>query len=891
MSFATYAKDGLTVTVTVTDQDSGKPTEGAVIQIKPYGLWGISNDKGVVRISGVPSGKCEIEASMMGYTTKSITANLSKDRELSISIQETTLAIDDVVVVAVGNKAGEATTSTIGRQAIDHLQATSLQDIMQLLPGNIVTTNPSLTSSTPFTNRTADKYDGNNSFGASVIVDGVPISTNANMNVKGGVLSDANSGVDMRSIGTDDIENVQVVRGIASAEYGDMSSGAMMITSKVGVSDLKLRAKIFPGVTQLYAGKGFKLGKGGTLNVNADYATGKYDPRYRSEIYRRTNANVIHSVTLGGHSTFTTKLSTANVNAWYGPDPAEIVQDVYDQTKENGFTLTHGGKFSTDCLFARNLKYDLSVSYKVSDSYSRHLNSGDVPLMDQKTEGVAEAILLPKQYYGCGGTIGKPLNVFAKVSDSFNLNTKDGLFRNRFNLGAEYRIDGNYGIGFYNDDNLLPLSTTGYRDRAFYEIPFMHQVVAYAEDNIDLHLSSTNDYPVIKAQVGLRWNEIQPGQDRQMSSLSPRVNLNFEPARWVSLRAGYGLSEKNPSLLMLYPDVSYYDIKNVDCHKGGKYLGVYTTTILDHTPRTLRPMRNEKIELGVDFRTGIGQTFSIIAYQENVSNGFASTNNEWTSIVFPHWAASDVVEKDGVLTYDKNNPASIDTTLVQVTRTANQEIKVSRGIEYDFNLGKIKTTGTSFYLRGAYGETQTYTSNDSYYRPKGDSSPYPKVYFVYPCTGQKSVSRQFNSSLMVVQSIPRLNFVVSATLQASLYEYSMRFNDITVPIGYINIEEGTEIKPVTEQMLANAENIYVKGYRLSDNIYEKSVYSGAEETWPSLWSANLRVTKDVAKFLGLSFYVNNLLFHQPWQTSSVSSTKVERNSNYFSFGFEIQFKL
>ena len=34
-----------------------------------------------------------------------------------------------------------------------------------------------------------------------------------------------NSGVDMRSVSTDDIESVEVVRGIPSVEYGDLTSG------------------------------------------------------------------------------------------------------------------------------------------------------------------------------------------------------------------------------------------------------------------------------------------------------------------------------------------------------------------------------------------------------------------------------------------------------------------------------------------------------------------------------------------------------------------------------------------------------------------------------------------------------------------------------------------
>ncbi len=71
----------------------------------------------------------------------------------------------------------------------------------------------------------------------------VPISTDANMQYS--PLSDTqsstssstlennrnitNRGVDMRSISTDDIESVEVVRGIPSVEYGNLTSGLVKI--------------------------------------------------------------------------------------------------------------------------------------------------------------------------------------------------------------------------------------------------------------------------------------------------------------------------------------------------------------------------------------------------------------------------------------------------------------------------------------------------------------------------------------------------------------------------------------------------------------------------------------------------------------------------------------
>lgn len=48
-----------------------------------------------------------------------------------------------VTVVAENTNAQQSTASKVSRNAIDHIQATSLQDIMSLLPGGI-SSNPGL---------------------------------------------------------------------------------------------------------------------------------------------------------------------------------------------------------------------------------------------------------------------------------------------------------------------------------------------------------------------------------------------------------------------------------------------------------------------------------------------------------------------------------------------------------------------------------------------------------------------------------------------------------------------------------------------------------------------------------------------------------------------------
>jgi len=895
------APQKVTVPILVKDAGTGKPVPGAFVKVSPSGIWAVSDSKGEASLAGVPVGKSTLTVEILGYVKHSseITVTASIPRQV-ISLVEESLSINEVVVVAQSGAAGESTSSTIGRQALDHLQATSLKDVLQLLPGHVITSNPSLTTSGYFVNRTLDKYDSNNALGTAIVVDGVPVSTNADLNTRGGTYSNAGTGVDLRSIGTDDVEAVEVIRGIASAEYGDLSSGTMLIKSKVGITDLNVKAKIYPGITQFYVGKGVGLGKMGTLNVNVDYADGKSDPRYTTDTYHRTLASLIHSVTLDGKYTFTTKASFTGVKDWSGADPDEVLKDVWSWTKDRGVTLSHSGKFNLDHALVRNLKYDISASYRKTTSYTRSYVSGNRPLTNATKDGTYEATMLPVSYYGCGGTDGRPLNLFAKLSDSFFWNSFDQHLTQRFLLGAEFRSDGNLGEGYTNDNPMLPLQASYARQRSFKDIPFLNQLSAYAEDNVSIKFSGK--YPVINLQAGLRWTMVQPGMKEQISAISPRLNSSMDVCKWLTLRFGYGISSKTPPLLYMYPDKSYFDYLNINSSNGkGDYLGVYTTKVLDRTPESLTTMSTKKMELGFDVHTTWGQKFSVIAYREIVDDGFGSDNSYWRSMSFSRWTSSDVTDTGSGLAYDPANPSSTTVLLDNTTKPSNTDVHKNYGVELDCNLGKIARTGTSFYLTGSYTMSEYYTSNMVYSTPMGFSGTYSDIYVVYPSGANSSQRRRGTAVLRVVQSIPRLNFVVSGTIQSIFYDYSLSGRYAGAPLGYITPDteltengqvSGVKYTPFTSEEKASPEGVTFGGkYLLSDNILARTAYSENPEIWPPLWDFNLRVTKDITKDFGVSFYVNNLFFSQPWQKSSISSSLTEKNSDLFSFGVEIYLNL
>lgn len=880
-----YGRDSGTYTIKAVILDkTGEPLSGATMQLVQSGLWGISGKDGEVEIRNVPRLPVAYKVSMLGYKDVEGEICLDGKDNVRILMEEESLSMREVVVVAQAGQGGESTTSIIGRQALDHLQATSLKDILQLLPGGVSMKNPSLTSPGQFKVRTLAS-DDNATFGAAIIINGMPVSTNANMNTGLGLssISSGNSGADLRSIATDDIESVEIIRGVASAEYGDVSSGVMIVNKRIGVSDLNMKARIMPGIMQLHAGKGFDIKSAGSLNISADYARGTSDPRFLTDKYNRGILSLAHRKTLLDKTwTLTTNIDLSYTGEWKGADPdePEAMKKFFSSRDAFSLRLSHNGMLKLDKALARTLKYDVALSLSSDRIFNDRLVSvGSGAILDATKDGMYEGTPYPSSYETLSGTKSNPVMYWAKFSDLFYLNV--GNMSNRFNVGTEWKIEGNRGIGQY-DKTLKFKAFAQDRIRRFCNIPYMNQISAYVEDNVVLTFSERR-YPNITGQAGVRWTVVQPWRNERMMALSPRLNIAVNPVRYLSLRLGYGISEKVPSLQDLYPSPDYYDFYNMSVSDGQKSYYLYSTRVFDNKPVSIKTMRGTKYELGFDVRLDNGMSFSVVGYHEKVSRGFGPDNSEWKTLVFDVWNAADVTFTGQKPIYDQQNPSRRDTVLYNLIRPGNPKSRRNRGIEFDFNFGKINATNTSFYLSGAWSETRSSSSNLGYKLPVGEARNYGPVYVVYPESSYSfSENRRFSATLRVVQHIPVIRFIVSASAQCILYEYDHEVSSGTRPLGYIY---GSEYIKFTEDQLDDIEFNF-HGYMLKDQIFDTRI-SNVPVTWPAIWCLDMRVTKEIGDKAGFSFYANNVLFSQPWQSNSVSVSKVERNGGLFSYGLEI----
>jgi hypothetical protein len=213
---------------------------------------------------------------------------------------------------------------------------------------------------------------------------------------------------------------------------------------------------------------------------------------------------------------------------------------------------------------------------------------------------------------------------------------------------------------------------------------------------------------------------------------------------------------------------------------------------------------------------------------------------------------------------------------------------------------------TSFYLSGAYQESKTWSTNlnstslDSKYLPQSykDANTTPfKIVYPNGLDDTYSKYRRFVTTLRTVTHIPELRMVASLTAQVIWHNWNSSFVMDKDPIGWIDTK--CNYHEITPEMLAGylgmdgnyyatppATQEYVGMYQL----LSRTINTETEST-PITWNLQARLTKELGKIGGLSFYVNNALYYEPFlYNNSHSKTRTQHNTG-FSFGAELYFNL
>ena len=565
------------------------PLAYAVVSLPEIGVAAATDLNGQFEIKSIDSGNYRVEITSLGYEPLSQTIEIPSEKAYEFTLEATSFYLKNVVVSAESKKTGASTASKISKSAMDHIQATSLADVMSLLPGAETRTSSEikLQSANTFAVR-----DGS-SFGTAVIMDGAPISNNANMQTMSVALGSSaatsiatpNSGIDMRTITTNNIESVEVIRGIASARYGDISSGAVIVNSKAGRTPLSVQMDINPNVYMASVSHGVGLGaQGGVLNYGVDYTFSQMDLTEGYDTYNRATGRLAYSNYIGKWSTNT------SLNFFYTRDKGEANPDDENDLRNTnqrdlGLRFNTNGAFNFNEGWFKSIKYALSVDYTNKKTYFEDMRTNaDWTYSTSKTDGAilssfpgrdiyltdgtkitnipaedmtGKAWRLPASYLEQYNLYGKELTSYAQISALFSGDL--GPTRHSLTVGADFRSSGNLGKGKVFDPECPPYRSLGenfatQRERAFSDVPFMNHVGLFLEENFAMDILGRR----LDISAGVRYDKVF---DMKKGGIAPRLNLSYEilPEHW-SIRGGYGITFKTPSLGYLYPDNAYFDI-------------------------------------------------------------------------------------------------------------------------------------------------------------------------------------------------------------------------------------------------------------------------------------------------------------------------------------------
>ena len=895
------------VNLSVREKGTQESVMMATVSMKPLEAITVTDVDGKATIHNVPYGNYTIEISYVGFEKFTTTVLVNKNLNLNILLTPTSLALKEVVVTAKQKSSGASTTTLIERQAIDHLQATSLADVMQLIPGMKMGN----TDMTQQSNLQLRSLVNNNTsaFGSSIIVDGVPMDNNANLSANG-FSSTAFTGTDLRQVSADNIDNVEIIRGIPSAEYGDLTSGLVIVHSKAGITPWQVKGKITPEAQNYSIGKGFGLDKAGILNFNFDYAKAWGDPRQKTRSFGRYtfNMNYAYNITRKWHTD--TKLRLLYSRDWSGNDP-DVIDDG-SEAKSTNYTigLTHNGRINLEKLFARTLSYTFGITY----SQAKNKNTGYVtsstglnPIITAMETGYYPVEYLSSSYQATGFTESRPGNIFAKINDSFFFKTSKT--RQSFKIGADYRYNWNSGRGFYNLDETRPYkSNNNGRPRAFSDKPGLHQIAAYAEDQFTWNINKVNH---LRVNAGLRFTALQPFAEVGTTALSPRLNVMFSATKWLDLRAGIGLNSKTPGLEYLYPDKKYDDrvAANYMPQDGGTQLLMYHTQVYNvEKSKDLKNATTTKVEFGIDIKLPGQRKLSILAYQDRTPNGFGPVT-EYTTYLNKFYSAEKglIINGEGeqrTITVDFDKPERKEIIYMTTGKIGNTNTTVNRGIEFDFNLGEIKPIKTSLFFSGAYTETKTWSTDmvsqnvSASFLPASYSKyGYTPFKVVYPSALDYNKYRRFINTLRAVTHIPALRMVASFAAQAIWYDWHHDFVATKDPIGFITPD--LNYHEISSEMLNGYLGMDGQYYatapageatvKISDLTIKSSDSVPVKNT--ITWNLSARLTKELGKIGGLSLYVNNMIFYEPYLKNNITTSLVQRNTNSFSYGVELYFNL
>jgi hypothetical protein len=867
--------------------------QGVVVRVEGRNRWAVSAVNGRFCLEALDPGVLALVAERIGLVGTAVEVELTAGIQVEVELimSERALELPGVVVSAREGprSGGPGSRSTIDRSAVEHLQASSLADVLQLLPGQVAdnpglsTARQSLLRQVPTTTEAARA----NALGTSLVMDGAPISNNANLQTDVTILNSgagslppfssvAGRGVDLRSVSPDEIESVEVIRGIPSARHGDLTTGLILVQTRVGARTPEIRLRANPTLLDL----GVAAGWGDGVQESGWSATGTLtgaqdDPRQTLDNFYRGGIQLAWRSRRGldGRPEATLRFHGWSTLDERRRDPDDTRNQIERSSRDQGFRVSLLGGWNPRPGSSLRLSWTGSASLARQEGrYQSLVGRSITPVTTATTDTTVVGVYGPSEYLNVTTVDGRPVNLYTRVEGEGMIRSRLGVHRPV--VGAEWRMDGNRGEGRQFDLATPPRQNynVGDRPRSFRGIPSLHVLSLYVEDRLAGEVAGRR----MEVGAGFRWDNLDPvglTSGRFGTELQPRVNASVEVVDGVRVRAGAGRAAKAPPLAYLHPGPRYFDLVNLNyfAQDPAERLLILTTRVVKPSNEGARAFTADKWEAGVDLRRG--RISSSLVYFDERTRGAYGWDRELVVIPVDRFGVTDTPEgRPPVITPD---PVRVDTFYSAYdVPSATRDIR-SSGVEFTLELPEWERLRTSLVFNGGWTATRV----DSRARSVDagafffSSSPPARV-GVYRTDG--SEGDRFVTAARFVHRAPDVGLLLSALVQTVWWDRRRATGVDPFPLGFV--DRAGDFNPLTPEAARIPGN--------ADLVRQPSESYLARDNPPPLWLMNLRLSKTLPAGLEMSFFANNVMASRPLYENPRTGGFVQRNPPLF-FGVEL----
>ena len=748
------------------------------------------------------------------------------------------------------------------------------------------------------------------------------------------------AGASTRTISSSNIESIEIVTGIPSVEYGDLSNGVVKVNTRKGKSPFIVEGKLNQHTQQIALNKGFDLGsRSGVLNASFEHARSFSNAASPHTAYQR---NILSLNYMNIFMRETTPLTlniglTGNIGGYNAEADPDNELDDYSKSRDNNLRAHFELNWLLNKKWITNLSLrgSLSTADRKSEDYTHTNSATTLANLHAMEEGYfiatnydsnpnAPIILGPTGYWHVKQfNDSKPINGSLRLKADWT--RRFDKMMSRLMLGAEYTGSRNNGQGSYYDD--LRYAPT-WREYRYDDLPALNNIALYAEEKVSI---PTSKLSTLEITAGLRDDItiINGSEYGTVSSLSPRFNGRYtfwknRRKRVVSelvLHAGWGKSVKLPSFQVLYPSPSYYDIEVFRSPSTAN-----NTTVSAWYTRPSKALYNPDLKWQYTNQTDIGiemnikgTRVSLSAFHHRTYNPYMATT-EYTPFSYYYTPVSAL---EGLTIPTDGRTYTIDPTTGTVTvssadgssavvpnnerrfylsntRYINASPLDRYGLEWIIDFKQFKALNTSLRFDGNYyyykseDETLFASMHNSNTKMTGTGEPYQYIGWYRGTNGTSTaqtsiangaISKTLNLNTTITTHIPKIRLIMALRIESTLYSYRKNLSNFEGDVypEYYTTWDAPDTKIPFAEKFQWAKDNDATLYNDLQNlvVHPNTAYVMNANRISAYYSANLSVTKEIGDHVSISFYANNFFNNM----KTVHSSQTDLDASLFSSSY------